>query len=56
MTELPGLTFKFSSKITISPSQVFYLTDLSYAFVNIRPVVPGLFLYTHQTLFIRLTS
>jgi len=33
--------FQFSSKIRIPPSHVFYETPLSFAFVNIKPVVPG---------------
>ena len=36
-----SIQFQFSSKIRIPPSHVFYETPLSFAFVNIKPVVPG---------------
>jgi len=36
-----SIQFQFSSKIHIPPSHVFYETPLSFAFVNIKPVVPG---------------
>jgi hypothetical protein len=36
-----SIQFQFSSKINIPPSHVFYETPLSFAFVNIKPVVPG---------------
>ena len=36
-----SIQFPFSSKINIPPSHVFYETPLSFAFVNIKPVVPG---------------
>ena len=42
MPPAQDLKFKFSEKIDIDPSQVFFLTPLTYAFVNIRPVVPGM--------------
>jgi len=33
--------FQFSEKIRISPKHVFLETPLSFAFVNLKPVVPG---------------
>jgi len=33
--------FQFSEKIQISPKHVFLETPLSFAFVNLKPVVPG---------------
>jgi hypothetical protein len=36
-----SIQFQFGSKIHIPPSHVFYETSLSFAFVNIKPVVPG---------------
>ena len=36
-----SIQFQFSSKIHIPPQHVFYETPLSFAFVNIKPVVPG---------------
>ncbi|KAA6376305.1 MAG: bis(5'-adenosyl)-triphosphatase [Streblomastix strix] len=33
--------FQFGSHIVIPPNQVFFETELSFAFVNLRPVVPG---------------
>lgn len=38
--ELPK--FKFSESIDIYPEQVFFITELSFAFVNVRPAVPGI--------------
>ena len=33
--------FQFGDAISISPKHVFYETPLSFAFVNLKPVVPG---------------
>ena len=33
--------FQFGAAISISPKHVFYETPLSFAFVNLKPVVPG---------------
>ena len=33
--------FQFGTAISISPKHVFYETPLSFAFVNLKPVVPG---------------
>ena len=33
--------FQFGDTISISPKHVFYETPLSFAFVNLKPVVPG---------------
>ena len=33
--------FQFGETISISPKHVFYETPLSFAFVNLKPVVPG---------------
>ncbi|KAH7821201.1 bis(5'-adenosyl)-triphosphatase [Monocercomonoides exilis] len=41
MEEEQPSSFLFSKKIVIPISQVFFLTPLSFAFVNIRPVHPG---------------
>lgn len=42
MSATQSIQFKFSEKIDIPLSQVFFLTPLTYCFVNIRPVHPGL--------------
>jgi len=34
----------------IHHSSVFHTTDLSFAFVNLRPAVPGILLTSHPTL------
>ena len=40
VNQVSFMVFKFGS-IALKTSQVFYKSDLSYAFVNISPVLPG---------------
>ena len=41
MTSSRTTHFQFGDAISISPKHVFYETPLSFAFVNLKPVVPG---------------
>lgn len=41
MTSSRSTHFQFGDAISISPKHVFYETPLSFAFVNLKPVVPG---------------
>lgn len=46
MAQAMGTEFYKFGAYKIRPSEVFYSTDLSYAMVNLRPLVPGRTLLT----------
>jgi hypothetical protein len=50
----PQINETYFGKFKINPSEVFLVTDFSYAFVNLKPVVPGN-ICTHDLSFVSLS-